>query len=180
MCVCVCVVFAVCVLGRGRSCSEDRKKGEKGHRCGVHGEEVKETADGEANAARRATKSMCVDCGAEEAERETAEKTTTACLSCACLSFLVRCDRHRRGCAVAMQALVDAPYAIRPVALPPSVGSSLPAFRLQVWGLSEDSAGLFVRFESNAPQVAVRYNLTRDSTSMWHFPSTGASVRKFS
>jgi hypothetical protein len=40
--------------------------------------------------------------------------------------------------------------------------------------LSEDSAGIYVRFDTNAPQVSVRYTLTRDEMSMWHFPSTGA------
>jgi lysophospholipase L1-like esterase len=46
--------------------------------------------------------------------------------------------------------------------------------RKAVWGLSRSSAGLSIRFVSNAAQIVVRYKVT-GSTAMPHMPATGVS-----
>jgi len=47
--------------------------------------------------------------------------------------------------------------------------------RAPVWNLSRDSAGLRIRFESNAGAIWVRYRLTSAALSMPHMPATGVS-----
>ena len=44
-----------------------------------------------------------------------------------------------------------------------------------VWNLSHDSAGMMVRFKSNASAVHVRYTLIKSNTAMPHMPATGVS-----
>lgn len=46
--------------------------------------------------------------------------------------------------------------------------------RKPVWGLSSHSAGLMIRFRSNAASIKIRYK-TEKSVSMAHMPATGAS-----
>lgn len=46
--------------------------------------------------------------------------------------------------------------------------------RGSVWNLSKQSAGLSVRFHTNAPSVKVRYKV-KGSLSMFHMPTTGVS-----
>lgn len=45
----------------------------------------------------------------------------------------------------------------------------------EVWGLSHDSAGLCVRFETDAGVLQVRWTLTKDALAMPHMPATGVS-----
>lgn len=47
--------------------------------------------------------------------------------------------------------------------------------RPDVWSLSQDSAGLRVRFMSDATTIAARWNLRRSNLSMPHMPATGVS-----
>ncbi len=49
-----------------------------------------------------------------------------------------------------------------------------PIVRKAVWNLSRNSAGLSIRFVSNAPQIIIRYKVT-GSVSMPHMPATGVS-----
>lgn len=49
-----------------------------------------------------------------------------------------------------------------------------PVVRKAVWNLSRQSAGLAIRFVSNAPQIMVRYKVT-GTVAMPHMPSTGVS-----
>ncbi|MFV0272169.1 MAG: SGNH/GDSL hydrolase family protein [Macellibacteroides fermentans] len=49
-----------------------------------------------------------------------------------------------------------------------------PEVRTAVWNLSGQSAGLSIRFKSNASQIRVRYQV-RGGFSMPHMPSTGVS-----
>ncbi len=44
-----------------------------------------------------------------------------------------------------------------------------------VWKLSEDSAGLLVRFDSNTPKLKVKWWLRKKSLAMPHMPATGVS-----
>ena len=44
-----------------------------------------------------------------------------------------------------------------------------------VWGLSKHSAGLAVRFRTDASEVHVRWSLTSESLAMPHMPATGVS-----
>lgn len=44
-----------------------------------------------------------------------------------------------------------------------------------VWSLSRDSAGMLVRFESDAPAIHARYKLTSARLAMPHMPATGVS-----
>lgn len=44
-----------------------------------------------------------------------------------------------------------------------------------VWNLSHDSAGMVVRFESDAPTLAARWTLRRSTLAMPHMPATGVS-----
>lgn len=44
-----------------------------------------------------------------------------------------------------------------------------------VWDLSRDSAGMAVRFKSNASNIKVRYTLFRDRMALPHMPATGVS-----
>ncbi|MBM3496221.1 MAG: lysophospholipase, partial [Armatimonadetes bacterium] len=44
-----------------------------------------------------------------------------------------------------------------------------------VWGLSKDSAGLAVRFQTDASEVHVRWSLNSESLAMPHMPATGVS-----
>lgn len=46
--------------------------------------------------------------------------------------------------------------------------------RKAVWNLSRNSAGLSIRFVSDAPQIIIRYKVT-GSTAMPHMPATGVS-----
>ena len=44
-----------------------------------------------------------------------------------------------------------------------------------VWSLSRDSAGMMARFETDSPDIHVRYRLFRDRLAMSHMPATGVS-----
>lgn len=44
-----------------------------------------------------------------------------------------------------------------------------------VWGLSGHSAGIMIRFSSNAKDIAVRWTVSSDNLAMPHMPSTGVS-----
>jgi lysophospholipase L1-like esterase/predicted esterase len=46
--------------------------------------------------------------------------------------------------------------------------------RKPVWNLAKNSAGLFIRFVSNAPQITVRYKVS-GNVAMSHMPATGVS-----
>jgi lysophospholipase L1-like esterase len=47
--------------------------------------------------------------------------------------------------------------------------------RGEVWGLSRDSAGLCVRFTTDATTLSARWSLTSDRLAMAHMPATGVS-----
>ena len=47
--------------------------------------------------------------------------------------------------------------------------------RSPVWNLSRQTAGMCVRFASNAPSLHVRWQLTSDRLAMAHMPATGVS-----
>ncbi len=49
-----------------------------------------------------------------------------------------------------------------------------PLVRKPVWHLSKNSAGLSIRFVSNAPQIVVRYKVS-GNVAMSHMPATGVS-----
>jgi lysophospholipase L1-like esterase len=53
-------------------------------------------------------------------------------------------------------------------------GRAKSLVRPAVWGLSQQPAGLFLRFFSNAPQIKVRYQIV-GSPGMPHMPATGVS-----
>jgi len=44
-----------------------------------------------------------------------------------------------------------------------------------VWGLSKNSAGVCLRFETNSPTVSVRWSVTSSTLGMPHMPATGVS-----
>jgi hypothetical protein len=44
-----------------------------------------------------------------------------------------------------------------------------------VWGLSRDSAGMVVRFKTNATAISVHYKLSKDRIGHPHMPATGVS-----
>ncbi|MEN3942300.1 SGNH/GDSL hydrolase family protein [Prosthecobacter sp. SYSU 5D2] len=44
-----------------------------------------------------------------------------------------------------------------------------------VWSLSRDSAGMMVRFKTDAEAISVHYKLTKDRIGMPHMPATGVS-----
>ncbi|HSJ02254.1 MAG TPA: SGNH/GDSL hydrolase family protein [Verrucomicrobium sp.] len=44
-----------------------------------------------------------------------------------------------------------------------------------VWKLSRDSAGMVVRFKSNATNIQVKYTLAKEQLAMPHMPATGVS-----
>src|SRR5690606_25897913 len=47
--------------------------------------------------------------------------------------------------------------------------------RPAVWGLSRHSAGLVVRFTTDAPTIKARWTLTSSRIAMPHMPATGVS-----
>jgi len=47
--------------------------------------------------------------------------------------------------------------------------------RQPVWDLSRHAAGMCVRFESDAPELFVRYKLLNENLAMSHMPATGVS-----
>ena len=47
--------------------------------------------------------------------------------------------------------------------------------REAVWDLSRQSAGMLVRFQTNSPELHVRYRLTSDRLALPHMPATGVS-----
>ncbi len=47
--------------------------------------------------------------------------------------------------------------------------------RPPVWGLSQDSAGMLARFQTDAQAIQVRYTLRSDRLAMPHMPATGVS-----
>ncbi len=49
-----------------------------------------------------------------------------------------------------------------------------PLVRKPVWNLAKNSAGLFIRFISNAPHITVRYKVS-GNVAMSHMPATGVS-----
>lgn len=44
-----------------------------------------------------------------------------------------------------------------------------------VWNLSRDSAGMMVRFKTDATAISVHYNLMKDKLALPHMPATGVS-----
>jgi hypothetical protein len=44
-----------------------------------------------------------------------------------------------------------------------------------VWNLSRDSAGMMVRFKTNATAISVHYKLSKSQLGMEHMPATGVS-----
>lgn len=62
----------------------------------------------------------------------------------------------------------------------PSIFNRLPAaaqddVRPAVWGLILNSAGLFVRFETDSPSISLNYTLRGRPGNMRHFPASGMS-----
>lgn len=47
--------------------------------------------------------------------------------------------------------------------------------RLPVWGLSHDSAGMAVRFVTDATAISVRWTVRKESLAMSHMPASGVS-----
>jgi len=47
--------------------------------------------------------------------------------------------------------------------------------RAAVWGLSQDSAGLAVRFVTDATAISARWTLRRERLAMAHMPASGVS-----
>ncbi len=47
--------------------------------------------------------------------------------------------------------------------------------RPEVWNLSHDSAGICIRFITDAPAIAARWTLRRNTLAMPHMPATGVS-----
>ena len=45
----------------------------------------------------------------------------------------------------------------------------------KIWNLSQDSAGMMVRFRTDAAEIHVHYKLRRERLAMTHMPATGAS-----
>jgi hypothetical protein len=56
--------------------------------------------------------------------------------------------------------------------LPAKAKDTAPA---SVWGLSHDSAGICVRFTTDAPSLQVRWTLLKNDLAMPHMPATGVS-----
>ncbi len=56
--------------------------------------------------------------------------------------------------------------------LPASADGKVTA---NVWNLSRDSAGMMVRFKTNASSIHVHYKLTKSNLAMPHMPATGVS-----
>ncbi len=56
--------------------------------------------------------------------------------------------------------------------LPAKAKSTVPA---AVWDLSQDSAGLCVRFTTDSTSIQVRWTLLKDKLAMTHMPATGVS-----
>ncbi len=56
--------------------------------------------------------------------------------------------------------------------LPSSAQASVTT---NVWNLSRDSAGMMVRFMTDAPAIHVHYRLTKSNLAMPHMPATGVS-----
>ncbi len=56
--------------------------------------------------------------------------------------------------------------------LPAAAEKSVPA---AVWSLSRDSAGLMVRFRTDAKSIHVHYKVTKAALAMPHMPATGVS-----
>jgi hypothetical protein len=56
--------------------------------------------------------------------------------------------------------------------LPAEAEKKVPA---AVWNLSRDSAGMMVRFRTDADALYVHYNLSKTTLSMAHMPATGVS-----
>ncbi len=54
-------------------------------------------------------------------------------------------------------------------------GRAEHAVRPDVWNLSRDSAGMSVRFVTEAPTIAARWKLRRSNLAMPHMPATGVS-----
>ncbi|MCX6378406.1 MAG: SGNH/GDSL hydrolase family protein [Armatimonadetes bacterium] len=55
---------------------------------------------------------------------------------------------------------------------PPKAHGKVPE---NVWGLSQMSAGIAVRFQSDAPRIWARWSLTTDIMALPHMPATGVS-----
>lgn len=55
---------------------------------------------------------------------------------------------------------------------PSSADGKIPT---PVWGLSRDSAGMMVRFQTDATSISARYVLRSDRIAMPHMPATGVS-----
>jgi hypothetical protein len=47
--------------------------------------------------------------------------------------------------------------------------------RPAVWNLSKDSTGIYADFDTDAPDIAVRYELLKSNLAMPHMPATGVS-----
>lgn len=54
-------------------------------------------------------------------------------------------------------------------------GKAEGVVRPPVWSLSQDSAGMLVRFRTNASQISARWTLRKSNLAMPHMPATGVS-----
>ena len=54
-------------------------------------------------------------------------------------------------------------------------GKAEGVVRAPVWSLSQDSAGMLVRFRTNAGQIAAHWTLRKNNLAMAHMPATGVS-----
>lgn len=108
--------------------------------------------------------------------------TSVAALSSPLVAAGVAAPRHRRGAGrdIAWTDVVDWPVLGRAFADRKAPYDRLPAaaeaaVRKPVWDLSRHSAGMAVRFTSDAREVQVRYRLTSAEVAMPHMPATGVS-----
>ena len=77
-------------------------------------------------------------------------------------------DALKVGVEGRMWSDVEAPYDRFPA-------RAKPTLREDVWNLSRDSAGMCVRFQTNAPLLHVRWTVTKSRLAMPHMPATGVS-----
>lgn len=77
-------------------------------------------------------------------------------------------DALKVGVEGRMWSDVEAPYDRFPA-------RAKPTLRDDVWNLSRHSAGMCVRFQTNAPLLHVRWTVTSSRLAMPHMPATGVS-----
>ena len=110
------------------------------------------------------------------AQRCSAERPLLRCHLCA-----ATCTLHAHVAAqsillpltpCAPSLCLSQPEAAKPNHADPN---STAAVRDAVWGLSQQPAGLFIQFETDASCIFLQYSLKSSSISWWHFPSTGVA-----